>query len=100
MNVLKELILKKVYADGTIVSPLPTDLFTIVGNLTNLIIPIVIITFLGILIYGGYLRMTAAGDPDQEAKSMQVITGAIVGFIIIVLAPVLVSLVRSLLQVS
>ena len=92
-------IVKKVLA-APIISPIPDDIFTIIGNLTNLIQPVVILTFLGVLIYGGYIRMTAAGEPEKEARALQIITGAIVGFVIIVIAPILVNIVGQLLNVG
>ncbi|PIS08090.1 hypothetical protein COT78_00105 [Candidatus Berkelbacteria bacterium CG10_big_fil_rev_8_21_14_0_10_43_13] len=38
------------------------------------------------LMYGGFMYLTAAGNPDQSKKGMQSITNAIIGLIIIALA--------------
>jgi hypothetical protein len=53
-----------------------------------------------VIIFGGYTRLTAAGDPEKEKKSMQIITAGIVGFLIIVLAPLIVGFIGTLLGVD
>lgn len=87
-----------VYAEE-IKSPVP-DLGTLVNNVTSLIRPVVIFTFLGVMMYGGFTRMTAAGNSDQEAKSVQIMTAGIIGFAIFVLAPVIIDLVQQILGIS
>jgi len=63
-------------------------------NETETIISLVIqtaLSFLGVvflilMIYGGYLWMTARGNEDQVAKAKNLITAAIIGLIIVVSA--------------
>lgn len=38
------------------------------------------------LIYGGFMYMTAAGNPDSAKKGGQIIVNAVIGLIILVLA--------------
>ena len=76
------------------------DLIENVQKLTGLVRPIAIIALIGVIIYGGFTRLTAAGDPEKEKKSMQILTAGIVGFLIIVFAGVLVGFIGDLLGVE
>ena len=42
--------------------------------------------FIVLLIYGGFLRMTAQGNPEAVKKSTGIITSAIVGILIILIS--------------
>lgn len=86
---------------GTIQSPLgDTDMFGLIEKIVSYIRPIIAIAFLFVIIYGGYTRMTAAGDPEKEKKSNSILTAGVVGFVIIVLAPAVVRLVSSLIGIQ
>ncbi len=85
---------------GTIKGPIDTDLFGFIGNITKYIRPLIAVVFLFVIIYGGFTRMTATGDPEKEQKSMKILTAGIVGFIIIVLAPVIVKILAAFLGVQ
>jgi hypothetical protein len=50
--------------------------------------------------YGGWVRLTAKDDAEKVASSTKIIVAAIVGFVIIALAPVIMQFVSSLLGVS
>lgn len=83
---------------GDIQSPLTGSIEEVFSSLTGLIRPVVLITFLGVMIFGGYTRMTAAGNAEKEEKAVKIITGGIVGFILVALAPVIVSIVGQLIN--
>jgi hypothetical protein len=85
--------------DGEIIGP-TGDLPGFFTNVTGLVRFGVLFTFLGVSIYGGILRMTAAGNAEQEEKSSKTLIGGIVGFIITALAPVFVSLVQQIIGVK
>lgn len=72
----------------------------VVIALLSLLQPIVVFAFVGMIIYGGWLYLTSQGNDDKIKQAKQVITAAIVGFIIIVLAPALVRLIASILGVD
>ncbi|MBD3248397.1 hypothetical protein GF382_03880 [Candidatus Falkowbacteria bacterium] len=61
-----------------------------VGGITATLISVTLgmlgIVFIGLLIYGGFTWMTAAGNDDQVKKAMGIIKTAIIGLIIIVAA--------------
>jgi len=72
----------------------------IINTLGNLVRPIVIIALIGVVMYGGWVRLTSTGDPEKIALSSKIIVSALVGFGIIVLAPVIVEFLGSLLGIS
>ncbi len=72
----------------------------IINTLGGLIRPIVILVLIAMLMYGGWVRLTARDDPKKVADSSKIISAAIVGFGIIVLAPVIVRFFGSLLGVQ
>lgn len=76
------------------------DVFDFINRMTRLIQPAVAIAFLFVIVYGGFTRMTAAGDPEKEKKSMQILTAGIAGFIIIVMAQFVVELITSVLGIE
>jgi predicted ABC-type exoprotein transport system permease subunit len=88
------------FNQGQIQSPIPDNIFKIVGNITSLIPAIIIIVFFAIMVYAGFLRMTAGADQEQEAKAMRTLTGGIIGFIIVALSAVIVSIVSQILKIN
>lgn len=58
------------------------------------------VAFVGILMYGGFVYLTAGADDGKVATAKKIIIAAIVGFIIIVLAPAIVQFVGALLGVE
>jgi hypothetical protein len=52
------------------------------------------------MIYGGFVRMTAAGDPDKEQKSMKILTAGIIGFVIIALTPLIINILGKFLGID
>jgi len=72
----------------------PTNLgiMDLIERILNLVAPIIVLVFMAVIMYGGFVRMTAAGDPDKEKQSSQILLAGVVGFVIIALAPVIVNL--------
>lgn len=58
----------------------------VVGSLINTALSIVGIIFLILMVYGGYLWMTARENQEQAKKAKDVISAAFIGIIIVVLA--------------
>lgn len=75
------------------------DFESIVNFLLGLIRPLVLLTLIATLMYGGFVYLTAQDDDAKVANAKKIMTAAIVGFIIIVLAPVAVQFVGALLGV-
>jgi len=76
------------------------DVFSILSSFTTFIQPLAIVALLGMLIYGGFVRLTAAGDPEKEKLSIQIIQAALIGFVIIVIAPLIVSAIGAILGIQ
>lgn len=68
--------------------------------LNNVLRQVVLLAFVGLLIYGGWVRMTAQDDVKKVESSQKIIVAAIIGFAIIVLAPVIVEFVGSIVGVQ
>jgi hypothetical protein len=79
------------------VSPAFSNVSNILSSFSALIVPIAVFLFLVMIIYGGFTKLTAAGDAEKEAKAMKILEAGIIGFVIIVLAPLIVSLITSFL---
>ena len=55
-------------------------------NLVNVILGILGIIALIIILYGGFVYMTASGQEEKTTKARQIITAGIIGMIIIIAA--------------
>ncbi len=73
------------------------DLTDIIANIINIFLGLLGIIATIIMLYGGYLWMTAQGDGDQVIKAKQIIINGIIGLIIIMLSYAIVSFVFSAL---
>lgn len=83
--------------------PNPTGLENIgqlITRASGITTPFAVVGFIFSVIYAGFVRMTAAGNPEKEAKSMKIAIAAAVGFIIITLAPLFVRVLGSFLEVD
>ena len=68
-------------------SDLPdTDAREVVINLINTLLGVLGIVFLLLVLYGGFLWMTAGGNDDRASQGRKIIGNGIVGLIIIFLA--------------
>lgn len=63
-----------------------TDIATIVGRIIGVFLGLLGIVFLILIIYSGWLFMTAAGSEDRVAKAKKTMTSAIIGLIITISA--------------
>lgn len=80
-----------VLAVGQIPNPSQfNSLEEVINTALALIRPAVILVLIGVLMYGGYVRLTAQDNADKQASSVKIIVSGLIGFAIIVLAPVLV----------
>ncbi len=59
------------------------DLIQIIGRLINIFLGTLGVIFLGLLLYAGYLWMTAAGDPKKGERAQHTIRNAVNGLVII-----------------
>jgi len=63
-----------------------TDLPTIIGQIIGGFLGILGSIFVILVIYAGYLWMTAGGNEEQVGKAKKLLTNAVIGLIVIMLA--------------
>ncbi len=54
----------------------------------------------GILIYGGYMMMTSAGDPQNMKKGQDALVGAVVGLIVVLVSGIILNFIGAKLGVG
>ena len=74
-----------------------TDIRILLAGLVQVAISLVGIIFFVLIIYGGYLWLSAGGNEEQVKKATQILKSAIVGLIIALLSFMIVRAVASLL---
>lgn len=62
------------------------ELPVIIGTVVKIFITILGIVFIALMIYGGFLWMTARGNEEATEKSKELITNAVIGLVIVVAA--------------
>lgn len=76
------------------------DIATCIKNVGGFVTPLAILGFFACVVYAGFVRLTATGNSDQEAKSIKIATSAAIGFAIIALSPLVIRLVMVLVGVD
>ncbi|GAB3832824.1 hypothetical protein ACFPIJ_58205 [Dactylosporangium cerinum] len=72
------------------------DLPTVIKNLTNTLTTLLAAVATLFLTIGGFRRVTAGGDPAEVEKSNQALRSAAIGYALAVMAPVLLTLLKSI----
>lgn len=92
-----------VYAQNNIKIQNPTtfdSIEDIINFFAQLIPGIVVLVFIAVLMWGGWNYLTAQDSDEKVAQAKKIIVTAIIGFILIVLAPVIAQLAGSLLGID
>ena len=76
------------------------DFATTLTTVTGWIRPLAVIMYLAMLLYAGYVRLTAGADPEKAKKAILIITYSTTGFALIILAPLLVSTIGAILGID
>lgn len=75
---------------------LPQNEFTLsLMTVVNILLSFIGIFFLFLIIYGGYLWMTAAGNEEQVGKAKKIIIASVIGVTIILVARIITEFVIS-----
>jgi len=72
-----------------------SDIATFIGQLIGAVLAFVGVLFLGLMIYGGIMWMTARGNEQLVTKAKDIITNAIIGIVIIALSYAVTSFIIS-----
>jgi hypothetical protein len=75
------------------------DLSAAINAYTPLLRLVFTLIFIGMLIYGGFVYLTAGSDDGKVGNAKKIIVAAIGGFIIIALAPAIVQFIGALIGV-
>lgn len=70
---------------------LDTFIWTVVANISSILLTSVVYIAIGFIMFGGFKYMTSQGSPDRVAGAKKTITAAIIGMIIALLASAIVS---------
>lgn len=76
------------------------DLSTAITTVSSWVRPAAVLVYLGMVIYAGYIRQTAGTDPEKQKKSMQILTYSTTGFILIIIAPLVINTIAAILGVD
>ena len=60
--------------------------FSIAGGIIKIFLSLLGVIFIALMLYGGYLWMTARGNQEQVTKAKELITSAVIGLVIVVAA--------------
>lgn len=77
---------------GGCVSKSQTAIIEYVQNLYRIVLPIGIGLTILVIIYGGIQYMTSAGNPDQLTQAKEIIVGAVLGLLLLVLIYIIVDM--------
>jgi len=63
-----------------------SNLSTVVGTVINAALTLVGVIFLALMVYAGYLWMTARGESEPVDKAKRIIIGSIIGLVVVLSA--------------
>ncbi len=61
-----------------------TDITTIIANLIRTVLTFLGVVLVVLILYGGFVLMTAGGNADRVSKAKKIITNAIIGLVIVI----------------
>ncbi|MEI7578959.1 MAG: hypothetical protein WCJ58_02840 [bacterium] len=76
------------------------DLAKIIGSAFDWVRVLAAIALLGYTTYGGYTKLTAGGDAEKDKQAMLIIRNGVIGFTIIMIAPIVVRTIGAILGVK
>lgn len=63
--------------------PMGGTIATKIGTITGYLLSLIGVLFFGLMLYGGFLWMTAKGDEAQAKKAQGIIVDAVIGLVIV-----------------
>lgn len=69
----------------------------LISTLTNVAVPAAILCLIVLVVYAGYMLISSQGNPDKLKEGKEVLTNAIIGFLVIVLSVVILLLISNTL---
>lgn len=80
-------------------NPLFCDIASIISTLSAFVLPVATLVFLAMILYGGFSYLTAGGSDEKIATAKKILTYAVIGFVIILLAPAIIGIISALFGV-
>lgn len=85
----------------TITNPLPcNDILSCTTLATKILIGLALVVTPLIIIYAGFLFITAAGNDNKVKTAQKILTWAIIGFILVLLATGIPDIIKQFLNIS
>ena len=78
--------------DGTV-----SDESSFVGMIVRIAVPLGVISVVLLVVYAGYLLMSSQGNPDKLKEGKDIITNAIIGFVVVLLSVAILILISNTL---
>jgi hypothetical protein len=98
--ILMLLFIPRVIGAATIENPIKSESFTeLFEVITKWITDIALVIAPLIIVYGGFLHITSAGDPAKSSQGKKVILYAAIGLIIALLARSLISVLEEIVVI-
>ncbi len=76
------------------------DLETSISTISRWIRPIAVLLYLAMLLYAGYMRLTAGADPEKAKKAILIIGYSTTGFALIMLAPLIIATIGAIFGID
>ncbi len=109
VETINNLVVHKAYASlGTTINDQITSLQgnnavsseAVTKAIVNIATPISVVCVVLLLVYGGFLMMSSKGDPDKLQEAKQIITNAVIGFVVILLCVAVLLLISKTLGLN
>ncbi|MBD3362939.1 hypothetical protein GF362_04425 [Candidatus Dojkabacteria bacterium] len=71
----------------TIPNPFAGDFLDNFTRITSVIRPATVLSFLGVVLWGGFTIETAGDNADKMSKGWKIILAGIIGFVVMIIAP-------------
>ena len=81
----------KVYAQGE--PPRIEGMFGIIDSMLDKIMPVVVLLCVAMFIVGGYMWIVSGGNPESTKKAQGTMTWAVIGFVFVFLARMILTIV-------
>ncbi|HRN86722.1 MAG TPA: hypothetical protein PK863_05355 [Candidatus Dojkabacteria bacterium] len=76
------------------------DFATSISTISRWIRPVAVLLYLAMLLYAGYIRLTAGADPEKAKKAILIIGYSTTGFALIMLAPLIIATIGAIFGID
>ena len=69
----------------------------LISAIANIAVPVAVLSLIVLVVYAGYLLISSQGNPDKLKEGKEVLTNAIIGFLVVLLSVVILLLISNTL---